>query len=92
VQAGTIECGDLALPMSVLFVPRTSCDFDSDGDVDRDDFVLFQRCFSGPDVNAAVGCGSQDLDGDHDVDQSDFGILQRCFSGQGVRPSPGCDR
>ncbi len=58
-----------------------AADLDQDGDVDDDDFVLFDACQSGPTVPAGSECSSRDFDGDGDVDQSDFGIFQRCLSG-----------
>ncbi|GMU23640.1 MAG: hypothetical protein AMXMBFR13_37180 [Phycisphaerae bacterium] len=66
-------------------------DFDFDGDVDQDDFGLFQACATGPQNGPPPrGCDDRDLDGDGDVDQSDFGFFQRCISGAGVAGEPGC--
>ena len=47
-------------------------DFDMDGDVDQDDFGLFQRCLSGTDLAYPSGLAAADLDGDNDVDSADF--------------------
>lgn len=58
-------------------------DWDSDCDVDLDDFTAFDTCYSGPQVPRAAGCELKDLDNDGDVDQSDFAIFQRCYSGPG---------
>ncbi len=63
-------------------------DFDSDGDVDLDDFGYLQRCYSGSGVAPATGCEAANLDGDNDVDQTDFDMLKTCFGGAD-RP-PGC--
>jgi hypothetical protein len=56
-------------------------DFDGDGDVDEDDYALFEECASGPGVSLAAGCGMRDGDGDGDVDQSDFGKFQAMLTG-----------
>ncbi|HOW73268.1 MAG TPA: hypothetical protein PKY77_21935 [Phycisphaerae bacterium] len=61
--------------------PFVGSDFDADGDVDLDDLMAFEACFSGPAVPYATGCAAKDYDGDNDVDQADFGKFQRCFSG-----------
>jgi len=59
-------------------------DFNRDGDVDQDDFDVFQMCASGPEVphNGSETCQQVDFDNDNDIDQDDFGIFQRCFSGE----------
>jgi hypothetical protein len=56
-------------------------DFDSDGDVDRDDFNEFEDCASGPAIPYTGDCADKDFDSDNDVDQNDFAIFQRCYSG-----------
>lgn len=50
----------------------SSGDYDSDGDVDSEDFLFFEECFHGPEVNAGPGCRFADFDGDTDVDCSDW--------------------
>jgi hypothetical protein len=65
---------------------RAFCiDFDSDddGDVDRDDFIVFSFCFQGPDLTFVPGhfCAAEDGDGDLDVDLADFYLFQRYFTG-----------
>jgi len=65
-------------------------DYDHDGDVDHDDFNLFESCASGPAVLLIPGCEGKDFDGDNDVDQNDFAIFQRCYSGQNNPVDPGC--
>jgi len=65
-------------------------DFDSDGDVDLEDFGRFQTCFNGPGrPPASPDCGSADLDGDGDVDLSDFASFQACFNGPAQIPACG---
>lgn len=66
-------------------------DFDGDGDVDQDDFGVFQACITGPDIGSPTpGCEQADFDSDDDVDQSDFGLLQRCYTGADGLMRPDC--
>ena len=84
--------------------PLAPADFDSDYDVDTDDFESFQACSTGPAIaydpsqppeHCALvpdgqGLVPADLDRDGDVDQSDFGLFQRCFSGPGELADADC--
>jgi probable HAF family extracellular repeat protein len=70
--------GFLLVPGTPIIIPA---DLDDDGDVDIDDFGIFQNCGSGPTVPATVECAPADFDDDGDVDQSDFGYYQKCCSG-----------
>ncbi len=83
--------------------PLVRADLDGDGDVDSDDFTIFQLCATGPSVgywpNLPAGCTlvaneshliASDLDRDEDVDQDDFSAFQRCISGGGVFANPAC--
>lgn len=76
----------------VTGTPTVPMDFNGDGDVDPDDFAIFDSCFSGPAIphNGTPNCVKADTELDSDVDQSDFGIFQRCYSGQGIPSDPGC--
>lgn len=72
-----------------------SQDVNRDGDVDVDDFIVFQSCFRGPAIPYPAGldhvaCRCLDADQDGDVDLADFGVFQQCFNGQGQ--PPGCSR
>ncbi|MCH7721349.1 MAG: hypothetical protein IH988_10250 [Planctomycetes bacterium] len=58
-----------------------SGDFDSDDDVDLDDYYFFQDCVTGPNIDAGPGCVWADFDGDSDVDLIDFGHFQANFTG-----------
>ncbi len=58
-----------------------SGDFDSDDDVDLDDYYFFQHCVTEPDTDAGPGCIWADFDGDDDVDLIDFGHFQANFTG-----------
>ena len=65
-------------------------DFDNDGDVDGDDYTVFDGCASGPAVAYSGQCADADFDTDSDVDQSDFGVFQRCYSGADQPGNPAC--
>lgn len=60
-------------------------DFDSDGDVDLADFLVFQECFRGSGVAISPPCDAFDLDADGDVDLSDFIAFQGVFTRAGPR-------
>lgn len=68
-------------------------DADGDGDVDQDDFGLFQACYSGPGAPPIpLECLFADLNGDEVVDQSDLATFRACLSGADVPAEPDCDR
>ena len=83
---------DVILRISV--VAAVSTDFDFDGDVDRYDYFLFDRCSSAPGVQYDRKCyGSvqaMDNDDDDDIDLADFAVVQRCHSGEGRAADPAC--
>ncbi|NOX59811.1 MAG: hypothetical protein GXP29_13280 [Planctomycetes bacterium] len=54
-------------------------DLDSDGDVDADDYAMWENCADGPGVSAMPGCEKADCDGDGDVDLADFAPFARGF-------------
>jgi len=58
-----------------------SPDFDSDGDVDQNDFGHLQGCYSGDGTTYQTGCQDADLDTDGDVDGFDYSLLDACKSG-----------
>ncbi|MCH7702426.1 MAG: hypothetical protein IID37_12140 [Planctomycetes bacterium] len=58
-----------------------SGDFDSDDDVDLDDYYFFQDCVTEPNTDAGPGCTWADFDGDSDVDHHDFAAFQVTFTG-----------
>ena len=55
-----------------------SGNYDSDEDVDEDDYYFFHECLaaSGPDTDAGPGCRFADFDFDTDVDLDDFVMFQ----------------
>lgn len=70
--------------------PGVGPDFDSDGDVDLEDFAIMQRCLSGAFQPYEIGCERPNFDGDVDVDTEDMAVFVNCFSGPGVPAPPGC--
>ncbi len=57
-------------------------DADFDGDIDLDDFAMFDDCFTGPvSTDRLCECRFLDLDHDRDVDWVDFGIFQTNYTG-----------
>lgn len=78
------------VPGGGLSVP-VRADLDLDGDVDQEDFGLFQACMTGSGaLPTDVCCAMAELDGQPGIDQSDFRILQRCLSGTNVPADPAC--
>jgi hypothetical protein len=65
-----------------------AADLDADGDVDQEDFGLFQACLAGSGQSYSPACASADLEGDGDVDQDDFGLFSTCM--RGSNQPPGC--
>ena len=53
-------------------------DLDSDGDVDIDDIIFFDRMM-GPGTDYPGGCEDADFDGEGDVDLLDFARFQRAY-------------
>ncbi len=61
--------------------PLAPADFDSDDDVDQQDFGHLQRCFGGSGQPIAAGCEDADLDDEGDVDADDMDVFIGCMSG-----------
>ena len=70
-----------------------------DGDIDLDDFQVFQACFNGPnrpfgggpEIAAQCACLDQDpAGGDADIDLTDFQKFQNCFGGPNRPPAVNC--
>ena len=79
---------DLAVPS--LLQTGYAADFDHDGDVDGDDFLVWQSNLGSQQAAAFEG----DADGDFDVDGNDFLVWQRQFGSTGgvggtAIPEPG---
>lgn len=72
--------------------PTVRSDLDRDGDVDQEDFGLFQACYSGPGlIQAKPACSMARLDPDEDVDQDDYAVLQGCMTGADVPANLQCE-
>ncbi len=61
-------------------------DIDNDGDVDREDFVIFGRCFTGPNGEPDLPCrlidfNRSDMNDDGHVDLADFFLFTANFTG-----------
>lgn len=85
--------------VQVIFPP----DLEGDGDVDMDDFAIFELCrtapgigppgkYCNPQVEDCERCPWADLDNDTDVDQDDFAIFQRCYTGPDLPGNSACLR
>lgn len=67
-------------------------DFDSDQDVDADDYAYFAACKTGPTVfPSAAECHHADYNGDSHIGLDDFAAFQRCYRGADVLVSLTCD-
>jgi len=57
-------------------------DCDEDGDIDRNDYIRFQQCLTGPGAGPVPPtCDCVKFDGDTDVDLKDFAAFQIGFTG-----------
>jgi hypothetical protein len=71
-------------------------DVDQDGDVDHDDFAVFQLCYTGSgnpvstDPHYYCPCLDQDAVPDDDIDAADFDKFQNCASGPNVPAAVPC--
>jgi hypothetical protein len=71
--------------------PTAASDLDRDGDVDQEDFGLFQACLSGPNIpQNDPACLRAHLDGDADLDVRDLAVFERCLTGPGVPADSHC--
>ncbi len=81
-----------------FFDTRLWADSDEDGDVDMDDFALFQRCstFGGGGITDPQTCQRFDRDFDSDIDEMDLNKFRNCATGTNVlfdkaHPPVGCN-
>ncbi|MGQ9651998.1 MAG: BACON domain-containing protein [Phycisphaerae bacterium] len=65
-------------------------DLDLDGDVDQEDFGLFQVCLTGEETVPSP-CVAADFDRNEMVNQSDLTLLLSCLSGAGALADVACD-
>ena len=71
-----VTANDGVRPVVVMPVPKfvasAPADFDTDGDVDENDWALFAGCMTGPGNPVDGACSATDIDGDTDADFRDF--------------------
>lgn len=68
--------------------PPAPGDFNTDNDVDLDDFGFFRMCFNGPNKPPLFAeCSMADFDHDSDVDLADFAVFRSCFNGPNRQPA-----
>lgn len=80
-----------ATPLLAEATPSVNPDMDHDGDVDQDDFGLFQACYSGAYVpQTAPDCQQARCDVDSDVDQDDTAVFMGCITGPGGYAAVDC--
>ncbi|GEM_PF-6334302 len=87
-DVSTVALSDLAKTILDDFeAAAMAADFDLDGDIDTDDWLIFSGCIAGPGVSTPPpGCDPLDFDRadsdcDGDVDLDDFAEFQRIFDG-----------
>jgi len=83
--------GPLVYPFGDILCPDPFADADEDGDVDQDDFALFQLCYTGTGGGVPDNCDCFNRDGDDDVDSTDYGKFENCASGPAVPADITCD-
>jgi len=67
-------------------------DYDRDGDVGIEDFMVMSSCASGPATPASAPCLAFgfDFDSDSDIDMEDFATFQSCYRGDDQPADPNC--
>jgi hypothetical protein len=79
-RGANTTCATLSSPCC----PYPFADADHDGDVDNDDFGVFQTCYTGSGGGVPTGCVCLDRTGDGSIDSSDLTQFNRCYSGPNV--------
>ncbi len=69
---------------------RPFADADRDGDVDMDDFAVFQGCYTGPGRRSSGACHCFDHSADGAIDATEFMAFKACASGPGVPANTAC--
>ncbi len=80
-DAWSQACVDLAMELCDVCMPPDPGDLDQDGDVDVNDYAIFESCLTGPEGGLLAGCVPADLHADSDVDLQDFAVLSLNFTG-----------
>ena len=57
-------------------------DCDGDHDVDLEDWVAFETCFTGPGVAVTAECQCHDLNGDETINLEDFMLFATHYTGK----------
>jgi len=73
-------CDNAVACAAVRGIRRLMGDFDDDGDVDLDDRITFESCFTGPGVMYPEGCERGDFDGDGDIDCDDWEAFKSAWT------------
>lgn len=86
----TVEAGNFGFRVAAPVCPG---DFDGDNDVDEDDAVAFQACFTGGGGGPLEPlCAAADFDGDGDADCDDWEQLLLAWTASSNPPTlPDCD-
>ena len=69
-------------------------DADVDGDVDQEDFAVFQLCYTGaggPIPTDPTYCVCLNTNGDSAIDAADLTAFEACSSGPEIPANPACD-
>ena len=90
----TASDGELSASDDVTIVVKSNipADLDDDGDVDMEDFAVFQLCLTGSGEPVSNACQLADLEKDGDVDQMDLERFLACLivSGPDRPGDPSC--
>jgi len=73
-----------------LTVQSVPGDFDSDMDVDHDDYARLQICYAGSLAPIPPGCAEADLNGSGHIDASDLNTFLKCATGAEIPANPLC--
>jgi len=85
---GSVFSHQAQLTVEPALVPG---DFDGDGDLDQEDYGMFQRCLTGRSVpQEDPACAAAKFDTDGDVVGYDAALFLRCVSGRDVPVTPDC--
>lgn len=78
------------IDVTLTIITPKDFDFNTDDDIDQEDFGRLQVCLSGRGQPYQVGCENFDIDDDNDIDQSDLSQFLNCMSGPNVSIDMGC--